>query len=71
MKWLSEWYNGKLVQPHNPPDSYLIFGPHFQYHWTARIARAVVAFYIKNWQWLWGTAIGLAGLWVAVLSLKP
>ena len=68
MKWLSEWYNGKLVIPDN--HGLFVFGPHFGYHWTARIARAVVAFYGRKWEWIWSTLIALASLWAAVAALK-
>ena len=67
MKWLREWYYGRLIEPDN--NGIFIFG--FEYHWTARIARAVVAFYRRKWEWIWSTLIALAALWVAVLSLKP
>ena len=70
MKWLGKWYHGRWTQPYNPPNGLVIIGGHFEYHWTARIARAVVSFYLKNWQWVWGTVIALAALWVSVLSLK-
>lgn len=68
MKWLSEWYNGKMVVPES--HGFVIFGPHFEYHWTARIARALVAFYLRKWEWIWTTLIAVASLWVAVLALK-
>ena len=71
MKWLSEWYNGKYVQPDNPPHSHVIFGGYFEYHWTARIARAVVAFYSRKWEWIWSMLIALASLWAAIAALKP
>lgn len=69
MKWFKDWYNGKLVIPAN--HGLLVFGPHFEYHWTARIARAVVAFYLRKYEWIWSTLIGLAGLWAAIAALKP
>lgn len=74
LKRLSCWYNGetKMTEFHNDPSSGIVIGPgiYREYHWTAKVARKFVAFYLKHWQWFWGTAIGVASLWVAVLSMK-
>lgn len=68
------WYNGetKIREFDNDPNSSIVILPavYTDYHWSAKVARSLVAFYLKHWQWLWGTAIALAGLWVAILSLK-
>jgi hypothetical protein len=71
MKWLRNWYEGTWTQPHNPANSYLVFGPYQEHHWTAQIVRSVVGFCQRHWQWIVGTAIALAALYVSVLSLKP
>lgn len=73
LQWLRNWYDGELVIEPNEPDSVFILPFMYKrYHWTARVARIVVPFYLKNWQWLWlwGTIIAAASLWVAVVSLK-
>lgn len=41
-----------------------------EYHWSAKIARAIVGFYLHHWQWVWSTAIGVIGLYVAIIALK-
>ncbi|UIN23499.1 hypothetical protein [Herbaspirillum frisingense] len=74
LKWLIHWYNGEAKFREFDQDDFpgVVIYPGFyiEYHWTAKIARLFAAFYLKHWQWLWGTAIGIASLWVAVLSLK-
>lgn len=69
---IKRWYNGetKMDEPIIGPDFFMVSPPYTEYHWTARVARAVVLFCFRHWQWVWGTAIALAGLYVAVLSLK-
>lgn len=71
LKLLKDWYNGEFVVEPEEPGSMLMPLMYTRYHWTARIVRMLAAFYLQHWQWVWGTAIGVASLWVAVLSLKP
>ena len=72
LKWLSEWYNGSWTKVDQlKPNEYVTFSGGLEYHWTAQIARALVSFAQKKWEWIVGTAIALAALWVSVLSLKP
>jgi hypothetical protein len=71
LDWLKNWYGGELVIEPNEPDSVFILPLMYKrYHWTAKAARTVVSFYLRHWQWVWGTIIGIASLWVAVLSMK-
>lgn len=42
-----------------------------QHHWTASLVRALVAFYLRHWQWLWTTLIALAAAVAGFLALKP
>lgn len=66
---IGRWYQGVLLPVEPAPRS----GPRMLYykrHWTAKIARIVVTFYLKNWQFVIGTAIGVLGLLLAVLALK-
>jgi len=74
LKPIRRWYNGtpKTTVIENDPNSMVFFGPIFstEYHWTARLARALVAFYLKHWQWIWTTVIAVSALFVAVLALK-
>ena len=68
------WYEGtgKTEEFENDRNSMCILGPRFytEYHWTARVVRAVVSFYLAHWQWVWSTVLTLAGLWLAVLALR-
>lgn len=74
LRKVRHWYEGtsKTEEFDNDPNSMYVIGPRFytEYHWTARVARAVVSFYLKHWQWVWSTVLTLAGLWLAVLALR-
>lgn len=74
LKWLRRWYNGKttMVKFDNDPSSRVVVLPAFitTYHWSARIARCLVKFYLQHWQFVWGTAIGVGGLIIGFLSMK-
>jgi hypothetical protein len=63
---ISSWYEGELKVWDSPNT----IGFNMERHWTAEVARTLVEFYLKHWQWLWGTVIGVASLWVAVIALK-
>lgn len=71
---IKRWYEGepKVQEIENDPRSSIVFMPliYTEYHWSAKVARAIVSFYLRHWQWLWSTAIALMGLYVAVLALK-
>ena len=74
LKCIRSWYHGKgeIHEFENSPDSSIVIWPIFykSYHWSARAARAPVAFYLRNWQWVWTAAIGILGLYVAVQVRK-
>lgn len=38
----------------------------YERHWTARVVRVLVKFYLREWKWVWGTSIALAGLCVVL-----
>jgi hypothetical protein len=42
---------------------------HYEPHWTARIARTFVQFWLAHWQWVVGTTIALLGLLLAYKRL--
>ena len=71
---IKRWYDGesKMHVFDNDPDSSCVILPYVytQYHWSAKIARAIVGFYFRHWQWVWSTIIAVLGLYVAVLALK-
>ncbi|SAK88842.1 hypothetical protein AWB80_06195 [Caballeronia pedi] len=55
----------------NDPTSRFIFLPGFtiEYHWTARLARALVGFYQRNWQFLWATSIAVITAYIGYLAI--
>jgi hypothetical protein len=62
------WYGGEHVPPENDPNSAVMFAMgHQQYHWSARLARRLVQFYLENWKWLWAPVF--AGI-IALLVRK-
>lgn len=68
-----EWYNGKdvITKYDNEGHSVIIMPSiHTEYHWTAKCAREVVKFYLNHWQWVIGTVLAIAGLYVAILQLR-
>lgn len=74
LETIKSWYNGKeMIQEfYNDPNSSVWIAPHFytEYHWTAKAVRSLVGFYLRHWQWLWGTVIGVASLIIAIIALK-
>lgn len=72
LKWIKHWYNGEteMDDPIIEPGLVIVPAPYTQYHWTAKIARSVVSFYLAHWQWIWGTVIAIASLFVTIANLK-
>ena len=74
VEWLKRWYEGRteVTEFENDPNSYIHVLPLVttDYHWTTKVARALVSFYLKHWQWIWGTALAVAGLYLALLQLR-
>ena len=72
-KHVRRWYEGegKTTVYETDPDSGIVFMPsfHTEYHWTARTLHALVNFYGRNWQFLWGAALTVIGLYLAYLAL--
>lgn len=61
-KPFNQWYNGKDVRT-NPDEPDTLGGMSVMHahtkkvHWTAKIARSLVAFYLIHWKWLWGILV--------------
>ncbi|HHQ4757400.1 hypothetical protein [Aeromonas hydrophila] len=74
IKHIKDWYNGevKIDEFDNDSDGSLYIMPmiYTKYHWTAKIARNIVSFYLKHWQWVWTTTLGFFTLYAAILALK-
>ena len=69
-KALLKWYQGEFIPWENDPNSNVVFiGHDHKLHWTAKIARYLVGFYLKHWKWLWSSAIAiLLGLLTSYLK---
>jgi hypothetical protein len=53
---ISDWWNGE-TKTYDVPG---VFGVYTERHWTSDAAHALADFYLRHWQWLWGTAIAIA-----------
>ena len=68
---ISKWYEGEWVPYENTPDSSIhIIGGDVERHWTAEVVRRFVTFYLAHWKWLWGFAVSLSGLYLALQQLQ-
>jgi hypothetical protein len=63
---LREWYYGRWELYDYPG---VIGGAH-QPHWTARIAQALVRFWLANWKWIIGSPIALVGLALGIIKFN-
>ena len=62
-----QWWNGEYVPYRREPgNDLIIIGGDEKRHWTADAARGVVAFAQKEWKWLIGFFLALAGLYLAL-----
>jgi len=60
---IDAWYEGQFVAPPNDPNSMIIFtSGSYRRHWTARIARMLVAFWLEHWKWIITMGLTVAGL---------
>jgi len=68
-RWIGKirsWYQGTYVEPQNDPRSMFVFMTGtYRRHWTARCARVFVEFYLRHWQWVWGTIVALVAACLA------
>ena len=56
VEYLRRWYCGETHDVGDPlPGGQMLYFQH--YHWTAKVARGIVAFYLRNWKWVWTTLI--------------
>jgi hypothetical protein len=51
-----KWWEGELQPYRNDPNSDLVvIGPgRYKRHWTAKLARWAVEFYMREWKWTLG-----------------
>jgi len=66
-----KWWEGesKMDPPESGPGYVMVPPPYTEYHWRAKVARAIVTFYLRHWQWLWMAAIAIGGVYVTYLQL--
>jgi hypothetical protein len=64
------WYEGEItVYDDSCATNVSVIGFNVRRHWTALVARVLVELYLRNWQWLIGTAIAVGSLWLSILTL--
>lgn len=61
---LCRWYSGYYVridpdEPETIGGMGVMYETRKEFHWAAKSARSIVAFYFKYWKWLWGIAAAL------------
>lgn len=67
---IKKWWDGTTRPYENPPNSSLVFiGFTTEWHWSARIARWLVAFWKAEWKWIVGTMMAMIGLAIAYARL--
>ncbi len=66
--WIRNWYEGTFVPYDNDQSSNLFFiGGDQEFHWTARAARLMAAFWLSHWKWIITTVVAVV---IAVLKFK-
>lgn len=70
-KRIKKWYNGETKSTgFEEGNGYVVFPIWFtEYHWTAKALRSSVSFYLKHWQWVWGTVLAVIGLFASISSI--
>lgn len=54
MNVIKRWYDGEQTSPLRKINGRLVVVPTTtRRHWTARITRKIIKFYLKYWQWIW------------------
>jgi hypothetical protein len=62
---IRKWYEGEFIPYENAPDSTVLFvGGDHKRHWTAKLARWVIEFYMREWKWTLGAVATVIGAFV-------
>lgn len=56
---IKKWWNGKDSYDDDRNSSLKFIMPLNQKHWTSKLAHRLVEFYIKYWQFIWGSIIAI------------
>lgn len=62
---IREWYHG----PFETFDSAHIIGGFHNPHWTARIVRTLVEFWLEHWKWIITTVLAIIALVIAAKKI--
>lgn len=61
-EFFRKWWDGEHIPFKNNPNSAFIFvGGTDKRHWTADLARWLVAFYLREWKWVLGSVAAVIG----------
>jgi hypothetical protein len=64
---IKRWYEGEYIPHENDVNSALFrIGGNYRRHWTARLARWAIDFYMREWKW----TLGVIGGVIALLFFK-
>jgi hypothetical protein len=64
---IENWYEGEFVPYKNGSNDAVAFiGGTYKRHWTAKVARTLMRFWLNHWQWTIGTALATCGLVIAL-----
>ena len=70
-KWIKSWWKGEFIPDKNDPNSPFVFlSGVMRRHWTSRLLHVLVAFYLREWKWIWVFLVAVAGVCVTVAGLK-
>lgn len=62
---IKRWYDGEFIAHESEPNSPLYFvGGEYKKHWTAKLARWAVRFYMREWKWTLGAIATVIGAFV-------
>jgi hypothetical protein len=64
---IENWYEGEFVPYENDSNDAVVFiGGTYKRHWTAKVVRTLMRFWLNHWQWTIGTALAICGLAIAL-----
>jgi hypothetical protein len=69
LKFIKKWYQGEEYNV-STPDFPIFPGIRYRRNWSSLLVHNVIEFYLKEWKWLWGILISIAGLAIAIGKLK-
>ena len=63
---IKKWYQGKLIEPDNDPDSIIFRFSHVERPLLAKILIILGKFWLNHWKWILMFLIGVAGVLIAL-----